>query len=180
MPVDLRVGKMLLFGALLGCVDPVLTIAAAMSLSRPPFLSPMEQRAEANAARAYLCTEKSDQLALLRAYEGWSAALNAGGAGAARRFANAHFLSVNGMDELHGIRAQLSSTLAAIGLPRSTAEAAGGVLDGIREMHQVNLVRSLVCAGLYPNVAKVRAALLVLAFGHCGCSTLTLPTRHAA
>ena len=46
MPVDLRVGKMLLFGALLGCVDPVLTIAAAMSLSRPPFLSPMEQRAE--------------------------------------------------------------------------------------------------------------------------------------
>lgn len=156
MPLDLRVGKMLLFGALLGCVDPVLTIAAAMSLSRPPFLSPMEQRSEANAARAHFCTEKSDQLALLRAYEGWSSELSSGGAGAARRFANAHFLSANGMDELHGLRSQLASTLGAIGLPRSTAEAAGGVVAGIREMHQVNLVRSLVCAGLYPNVAKVQ------------------------
>jgi len=34
-----------------------------------------------------MCTEKSDQLALLRAYEGWASELNSGGMGAARRFA---------------------------------------------------------------------------------------------
>ena len=62
-------------GAMLGCVDPVLTIAAAMSLQRSPFLSPFEQRKEAERARAPFLTEMSDQLGLLRAYEGWSAAL---------------------------------------------------------------------------------------------------------
>ena len=156
MPLDLRVGKMLLFGALLGCVDPVLTIAAAISISRHPFLSPVEQRSEAQAARAHLRTEKSDHLALLRAYEGWSSELRRGGAAAARRYANTLFLSVNGMDELHALRAQLARTLGLLGLARSTAEAAHGEVAGIKEMHQVNLVRSLVCAGLYPNIAKIQ------------------------
>jgi ATP-dependent RNA helicase DHX57 len=42
MPVDARVGKMLLFGALLGCLDPILTIAAAMS-GRQLFVSPKDK-----------------------------------------------------------------------------------------------------------------------------------------
>ena len=41
------------------------------------------------------------------------------------------------MDELHGLRAQLANTLGSLGLPRSTAEAAGGKAAGVREMHQV-------------------------------------------
>ena len=96
MPVDLRVGKMLLYGAMrrcnpththassptyaactpthtyarrcaspgamLGCIDPVLTIAAASSLSRPPFLAPFDKRQEAAAAHAPFRGEMSDQL----------------------------------------------------------------------------------------------------------------------
>ena len=71
---DLRVGKMLLYGAMLGCIDPVLTIAAASSLSRPLFLAPFDKRQEAAAAHAPFRGEMSDQLGLLRAFEGWSAA----------------------------------------------------------------------------------------------------------
>ena len=44
MPLDVRVGKMVLYGALLGCIDPMLTIAAALSTRRSPFLTPFEQR----------------------------------------------------------------------------------------------------------------------------------------
>ena len=44
MPLDVRVGKMVLYGALLGCIDPMLTIAAALSTCRSPFLTPFEQR----------------------------------------------------------------------------------------------------------------------------------------
>ena len=73
MPLDARVGKILIYGALLGCLEPALTIAAAMSLSRSPFLSPADRRAEAQQARSKFATERSDHMALLRAYEGWSA-----------------------------------------------------------------------------------------------------------
>lgn len=47
MPVDPRVGKMLVVGALLRCVGPVLTIAAAMAHGRSIFFSPPDKRQEA-------------------------------------------------------------------------------------------------------------------------------------
>ena len=156
MPVDLRVGKMLLYGAMLGCVDPVLTIAAAMSLQRSPFLSPFEQRKEAERARAPFLTEMSDQLGLLRAYEGWSAALKGQGRGAARRFCEAHFLAAHGMEELHGMREQLAGSLGALGFAASSLQAQGGEAAAVRSTHKAGLVRAIVCAGLYPNVAEVR------------------------
>ena len=43
LPVDPRVGKMMIYGALFNCVDPALTIAAAMS-ARNPFMSPFDKR----------------------------------------------------------------------------------------------------------------------------------------
>jgi ATP-dependent RNA helicase DHX57 len=46
IPVDLRLAKMLVLGAIFRCLDPVLSIAAILS-SKPLFLSPMEKRNEA-------------------------------------------------------------------------------------------------------------------------------------
>lgn len=78
LPVDARVGKMILYAAVFGCLDPVLTIAAGMSV-RSPFLAPMSQRDAADAARRALAapvspsdiTPFSDHCVLLRAYNGW-------------------------------------------------------------------------------------------------------------
>ena len=152
MPLDARIGKILIYGALLGCYEPALTLAAAMSLARPPFLTPMDRRQEAHAARAGFCKERSDHVALLRAYEGWAAEHAAGGGGAARRYAERHFLSANGMEELRGLRRTLGASLADIGFANlhmepPTPEAAEG---------HTNIVRALLCAGLYPNVARIR------------------------
>ena len=89
---------------MLGCIDPVLTIAAASSLSRSPFLAPFAQRQEAAAAHAPFRGEMSDQLGLLRAFEGWSAAQRSQqGRSAARRYCEQHFLSAHGMEELAGV-----------------------------------------------------------------------------
>lgn len=52
MPVDPRVGKMLVVGALLRCAGPVLTIAAAMAHGRSIFFSPPDRRQEANVGRS--------------------------------------------------------------------------------------------------------------------------------
>ena len=43
LPVDVRIGKMLIYGAIIGLVEPVLTAAAAMGF-RSPFFSPIYKR----------------------------------------------------------------------------------------------------------------------------------------
>ena len=53
LPVDARLGKMMLYGAMFGCLDPVLTIAASVGF-RSPLLAPMEKRDEADEAKRKL------------------------------------------------------------------------------------------------------------------------------
>ena len=48
LPLDLRLGKMLIIGTLFGCLSPVLSIAACLT-SKSLFVSPLEKRDEANA-----------------------------------------------------------------------------------------------------------------------------------
>lgn len=40
LPVHPRIGRMILFGAMLSCLDPVLTIAAALGF-KEPFVIPL-------------------------------------------------------------------------------------------------------------------------------------------
>jgi len=70
LPVDVRVGKMLLYGAMFRCVDPVLTVAAALS-GRSPFLSPMDKRDEANESKRKFARGNSDHLTVVHAYDEW-------------------------------------------------------------------------------------------------------------
>jgi len=50
LPVDVRIGKLILFGAMFDVLDEALTIAATLSY-RSPFLSPISKREEADQAR---------------------------------------------------------------------------------------------------------------------------------
>ena len=67
LPVDCRVGKLILLGAMFGVADEALTMAAIMSL-RSPFMSPPQRREEADRAKHTFATEQSDHLTVLRAY----------------------------------------------------------------------------------------------------------------
>jgi ATP-dependent RNA helicase DHX29 len=53
MPVDVRLGKMIIFASILGCLDPILTIAAALSF-KSPFVRPFGKEAEADYAKQQL------------------------------------------------------------------------------------------------------------------------------
>lgn len=44
LPLDPRLGKMLLLGSLCGCLDLILTVAAVLAASRPVFFSPRERQ----------------------------------------------------------------------------------------------------------------------------------------
>lgn len=43
LPVEPKLGKMLIFGAIFNCLDPVMTIVAGLSI-RDPFLMPFDKK----------------------------------------------------------------------------------------------------------------------------------------
>ena len=44
LPVSPRIGKMIVYGAIFGCLSPILTIAASLSF-RSPFVAPLQASA---------------------------------------------------------------------------------------------------------------------------------------
>lgn len=43
LPVEPKLGKMLLLGAILNCLDPILTVVSGLSV-RDPFLTPFDKK----------------------------------------------------------------------------------------------------------------------------------------
>ena len=129
LPVDARLGKMMLYGAMFGCLDPVLTIAASVGF-RSPFLAPMEKRDEADEAKRKLAGHgaTSDHLTLVRAYAGWIRAKSRGRAHE-RDFLAKAFLSAQTLRQISEMRQQYVELLDQIGFLRSGAGLLGGKAD---------------------------------------------------
>ena len=63
MPVDIRIGKMLITASLLNCIEPALTVAAALA-GKSPFTSPPDKNRKMDAARAHLSFTSSFNYAI--------------------------------------------------------------------------------------------------------------------
>jgi len=111
LPVDVRIGKLLLLGAIFDVPDECLTIAAVLSC-RSPFLSPFERRDEADAAKQQFRFGQSDHLSTLCAYNEWDS-LGKG----ERRFgwARANFLGVKTLQMIASLKRQLLELLSEAG-----------------------------------------------------------------
>ena len=116
LPLDPATGRMLIMGVVTQCLDPVLTAAACMS-SRDPFIVPTGMRDEAQRARRSF-SERSDHLAVLRAYAEWRAVLAEEGFDSACQWARDNFLSIQGLQNLTSLRSQLLDELVRTGLVR--------------------------------------------------------------
>ena len=68
LPVDVRIGKLILFGAIFCCLDSALTIAACLS-HKSPFISSFERKHELNAKKKEFAIANSDHLTTLKAYK---------------------------------------------------------------------------------------------------------------
>ncbi|GAA6070933.1 ATP-dependent DNA/RNA helicase DHX36, partial [Tachysurus ichikawai] len=78
LPVEPHIGKMILFGALLACLDPVLIIAASLSF-KDPFSIPLGKEKIADQRRKVLSKNtKSDHLTVVNAFRGWEEAKRRG------------------------------------------------------------------------------------------------------
>ncbi|XP_060571590.1 probable ATP-dependent RNA helicase DHX34, partial [Ruditapes philippinarum] len=70
LPVDVVIGKMLIMGSIFHMIDPVLSIAAAMSV-QSPFTSKMYTDVDSMAARKSLESDHGDPFTLLNAFDEW-------------------------------------------------------------------------------------------------------------
>lgn len=151
----------MIYGALFNCVDTALTIAASMS-ARNPFMSPFEKRDEADAAKKEFSTEESDHLTTLTAFNKWKELKrSARGKSSIKTFLNESFLSQMTLFQMENLRRQFADLLVDIGfLPkgfrldgksrRTSSDAPDTSPNANSENMQ--LVKAVLCAGLYPNV----------------------------
>ncbi|KAG2262588.1 hypothetical protein Bca52824_069667 [Brassica carinata] len=146
LPVDPKLGKMLIMGAIFHCFDPILTIVSGLSV-RDPFLLPQEKKDLALSAKLrFSAKDYSDHMALVRAFEGWK---NAEREGSAYEYCWRNFLSAQTLQAIHSLRKQFNYILKEAGLVHDDS-ALNNKLS-----HNQSLVRAVICSGLFPGIASV-------------------------
>eukprot|EP00899_Mesostigma_viride_P000705 jgi/Mesvir1/10635/Mv09273-RA.1 len=154
LPLNPVVGKMLLRAIPFQCLDPLLTVACASSHRDPFVLPPPHLRAQADGCRARLSYEyggASDHLAVVAAYQGWE---HARAQGRESRYCEQNFLSPATMSTLAGMRKQLLGELGQLRLLPPPHLAPRPLEWANENSHDVALVRSILCAGMYPCVGR--------------------------
>uniref|UniRef100_A0AAR2LJA2 ATP-dependent DNA/RNA helicase DHX36 n=1 Tax=Pygocentrus nattereri TaxID=42514 RepID=A0AAR2LJA2_PYGNA len=155
LPVEPHIGKMILFGALLGCLDPVLTIATSLSF-KDPFFIPLGKEKIADQRRKILSqNSRSDHLTVVNAFSGWEEAKRRGYK-YEREFCWDNFLSANTLQMLQNMKGQFAEHLLAAGFVSSKDPK-----DPRANINSDNekLLKAVIVAGLYPKVAKIRPSL---------------------
>uniref|UniRef100_A0A0E0KJ09 RNA helicase n=1 Tax=Oryza punctata TaxID=4537 RepID=A0A0E0KJ09_ORYPU len=146
LPVDPKLGKMLIMGAVFRCIDPILTVVAGLS-ARDPFLLPQDKRDLAGTAKSrFSAKDYSDHMALVRAYEGWK---DADREGSAYEYCWRNFLSAQTLQAIHSLRKQFSYILKDAGLIDSDSNTNNSL------SHNQSLVRGIICSGLFPGITSV-------------------------
>ncbi|XP_078480061.1 ATP-dependent DNA/RNA helicase DHX36 [Lampetra planeri] len=152
LPVEPHIGKLILFGALLGCLDPILTIAASLSF-KDPFFIPLGKEKMADMRRKTLSrNSKSDHLTIVNAFQGWEEAKRRG-ARYEREYCWDNFLSANTLQMLHNMKGQFTEHLMHAGFVSSKDPK-----DPKSNVNSDNekLIKAVIVAGLYPKVAMIR------------------------
>ncbi|KFP28839.1 putative ATP-dependent RNA helicase DHX36, partial [Colius striatus] len=152
LPVEPHIGKMILFGALFCCLDPVLTIAASLSF-KDPFVIPLGKEKVADARRKELSKNtKSDHLTVVNAFMGWEETRRRGFR-TEKDYCWEYFLSSNTLQMLHNMKGQFAEHLLVAGFVNSRDPK-----DPKSNTNSDNekLLKAVICAGLYPKVAKIR------------------------
>src|SRR6185503_19757840 len=140
LPLDPRVGRMLVAAREEGCLEQMLVIAAALSL-QDPRERPQEKAAAADERHAKFADERSDFLALLKLWQSFGQVT---GPSPSRRQCRENFLSYARMREWRDIHAQLRQSVEELEWKLSSANMEKP--EGYRAVH-----RALLC-GLLGNV----------------------------
>ncbi|KAK6966184.1 ATP-dependent RNA helicase DHX36, partial [Biomphalaria glabrata] len=149
LPMEPHTGKMILFGAMFCCLDPILTVAASLSF-KDAFTIPLGKEEAANKVKTKLAgSSRSDHIMLINAFKGWEKSKKKG---CARTYCWQHFLSENTLQLLHDMKKQLAHLLYDIGFLASPDVKHQ---SSNKNSENLGLIKAVLCAGFYPNVAQI-------------------------
>ncbi|PXF43282.1 putative ATP-dependent RNA helicase DHX57 [Gracilariopsis chorda] len=157
LPVDARIGKLLIYGSVFGCLDAALTIASTIS-ERSPFYAPLDKREEARSAKGKFHWGKSDLLTYVNVYEKWRELQENGHSnGAQQKFCNEHFLLRKLLITIGDNRRKLANALKDIGFCGRQVDTRGWERTDQFNKNGRNhrILRAVICAALYPNIVRI-------------------------
>ncbi|KAG0064792.1 hypothetical protein BGZ89_008846 [Linnemannia elongata] len=165
LPVDVHIGKMILFGSIFKCLDPVLTVAAMLSF-KSPFVTPFGAEDEADAAKARFKLADSDMLTWYNAYLGWRQAYQAKPNGI-YDYCRKNFLSHQNLSMIEDMKKQFLGFLVGTGFVRVDGDTKRE-LNKERFNHRISfcpvieqynvyqrsipVLNAAITAGMYPKV----------------------------
>lgn len=114
LPLDVFLGKLILLGAIFGCLDAMLTIAAILS-SKSPFSVPMGTISQADVARQAFRKGDSDLLTVYNAYCAWRRVCGGTTAMSEQQFCQRNFMSQQTLSNIEDTKSQLTVSLADAG-----------------------------------------------------------------
>jgi len=146
IPADLRIGKTLLYGCILQCIDPILTICSTLSC-KSPFVMPIDHREEVEMIKKNFDIEKSDLLTDYNAFNQWYEIHKTGTKSEERAFCEENFLSINTLYSILSLKKQYYQNLKDIGF----------INDSVNEhSNEYPIIKAALVAGMYPNILKVK------------------------
>jgi hypothetical protein len=117
LPTDAAIGKLCLYGSFFRCLDSALTLAAVLT-NRDPFLAPLAMKREADEIKNSWAPPafRSDPLAIVSAYNQWSAMDDRGEYVTANRFCQDNFLSKLTLLQIKQVKGHLLQSLDQAGV----------------------------------------------------------------
>ena len=147
LPMNPQTGKMILLAAIFSCLDPVLSVAASLSF-KDAFMVPLGKEKAADLAKQELANNtRSDHLTLANVMSRYENSRSKSS------FCWNNFLSESTLKMLLNMKHQFGEHLYRAKFIESEDILAK---SANRNSDNESLVRAVICAGLYPNVARIK------------------------
>lgn len=143
LSVHPQIGKTLLFSSIFSCIDPISSVAAALSF-KSPFYSVMGKE-EHSYKRKRLFSKDSDQLAAANAISTWKEMRHG-----QRQFCSENFLSHSTLLMLDRMKTQFLESLFQ---SKFLDDAKSNSDYNNRHSGNIDVLRAIICGGLYPNIS---------------------------
>jgi ATP-dependent RNA helicase A len=148
LPIEPRMGRMMVLGAAFGVGDAMCTIAACTSFPEP-FVTPQGMKRLPFSHKRFAGHRASDHLAMLNAFYQWERT-RSDGEEAEHTFCQANHLAHPSLRMAAEARDQLKGLLIFSGFPEECFVPYNLRVTGSDE--KTDMVVALLCVGLYPNV----------------------------
>ncbi|XP_016931471.4 dosage compensation regulator mle isoform X1 [Drosophila suzukii] len=185
LPIEPRLGKMMVLGAVFGCADLVASMASYSSTFSEVFSLDIGQRRLANHQKALSGSQCSDHVAMIVASQMWQRAKQRGDQEEAR-FCDWKGLQMSTMNVMWDAKQQLLDLLQQAGFPEECMIPHHVDSETNGDDPVLDMSLALLCLGLYPNICvhkekrkvlttESKAALLHKTSVNCSNLAVTFP-----